>query len=73
MKIMTCREIGGPCDEGITGESFDDIAAKGYQHIADIQDDEHKKVKEHIDSASDEDKKIWMEETAPKFNSAPEA
>lgn len=72
MKRMTCGEIGGVCEEKITGVTFDEIAKKGYEHIAQAADEEHKKLKKQIDSTSDEDKKKWMEETAPKFDSAPD-
>ena len=70
MKRMTCSEIGGVCEEKITGVTFDEVAKKGYDHIAQMTDEEHKKMKEMIDSSTDEQKQKWMEETKPKFDSA---
>ena len=69
---MTCSEIGGVCEEKITGVTFDEIAQKGYNHIAQMTDEEHKKMKEMIDNSSDEQKQKWMEETTKKFEAAPE-
>jgi len=32
MKMMTCRQLGGACDEEFRASSFDDIASLSQQH-----------------------------------------
>ena len=32
MKCMTCKELGGACDQIFSGESFDQLAAQSQQH-----------------------------------------
>ena len=33
MKTMTCREMGGPCDQSFRGESADDVINQQDQHL----------------------------------------
>lgn len=35
MKTMTCRQLGGPCDVGHTGETADDVIIAQDQHVKD--------------------------------------
>jgi hypothetical protein len=32
MKSMTCKELGGACEQIFSGESFDQLAAQSQQH-----------------------------------------
>ena len=32
MKTMTCRQLGGACDEKFRAETFDEIAQRSKQH-----------------------------------------
>jgi len=44
MKTMTCRQLGGACDETFTAETFEQIAAMRQQHGMDMfekQDADH--------------------------------
>ncbi len=44
MKTMTCRQLGGACDETFTAETFEQIAAMSQQHGMDMfekQDADH--------------------------------
>jgi hypothetical protein len=36
MKTMTCRQMGGPCDTKLTGNTADDVIKAGEQHIKDM-------------------------------------
>lgn len=36
MKTMTCRQLGGACDETFTAETFEQIAALSQQHGMDM-------------------------------------
>jgi hypothetical protein len=35
MKTMTCRQLGGPCDQAFRGESADDVIKQQDQHLKD--------------------------------------
>lgn len=35
MKTMTCRQLGGPCDRALTGETADDIIKAQDKHLRD--------------------------------------
>lgn len=32
MKTMTCRQLGGACDQKFSGNTFDEIAAQSKKH-----------------------------------------
>ena len=47
MKTMTCRQLGGPCDFELRGESADDVINLQDQHLKDEVaggDDTHEKA-----------------------------
>ena len=33
MKKITCRDLGGPCDMELAGNSFREIGKKSYDHV----------------------------------------
>ena len=33
MKTMTCRQLGGPCDAELTGETADDVITQQDRHL----------------------------------------
>jgi hypothetical protein len=35
MKTMTCRQLGGPCDQAFRGESADDVIKQQDRHLKD--------------------------------------
>ena len=35
MKTMTCRQLGGPCDQAHRGDSADDVIKAQDQHLKD--------------------------------------
>ena len=36
MKTMTCKELGGPCDLELRGESADEVIKLQDQHLKDV-------------------------------------
>ena len=36
MKTMTCRQMGGPCDQAFSGEKADDVINQQDQHLKDM-------------------------------------
>lgn len=33
MKVMTCKQLGGPCDLGLRGEAADDVIKAQDRHL----------------------------------------
>jgi predicted small metal-binding protein len=61
MKKFTCREMGGPCDVVIEGETMEEVAQKGGQHVTDTKDDAHTKLAGDMEGEGSEEKKQkWM-------------
>ena len=47
MKTMTCRQMGGPCDMSISGNTADEMLKNSTKHIKEMTekgDEGHKKV-----------------------------
>ena len=44
MKTMTCKQMGGPCDAPIHGETAEEMMENGRTHIHSVDDEGHKKV-----------------------------
>ena len=36
MKTMTCRQLGGPCDLALTGETADDVIHAQDRHLREV-------------------------------------
>ena len=52
MKTMTCKQMGGPCDYPLHGNTADEVMNSGAKHIKEMVgkgDEEHKKVKMIMD------------------------
>ena len=74
MKKLTCRDLGGPCDAELTGDSFQEIGQKSYEHVMEqIKNGEeaHKAAAENMRNASAEEQKSMMAEYEKRFNDAP--
>ena len=75
MKSMTCRQMGGPCNAVIVGNTAKEMMDNGSKHIKEYMGDaEHKKV---FDMMMDMQKdpaagKKWNEEFEMRFASLPE-
>lgn len=69
MKTLTCKELGGECDEKISATSWDEMVEKMTKHVMDTHPDTAKKMEEmHA-----EDPEKWGKEMKPKFEAAPAA
>jgi hypothetical protein len=47
MKTMTCKQLGGPCDLALHGETADDVIKSQDKHLNEIVaggDEEHKQA-----------------------------
>ena len=62
MKKFTCSEMGGVCEAEITGETVEEVMQKGHEHVKGVEDDEHKKLMEDMDSKGEEGmKSSWRD------------
>ena len=74
MKKLTCRDLGGPCDMELTGDSFQEIGKKSYGHVIEQiknGDEVHKAAAGKMKNASPEEQKSMMAEYEKRFNEAP--
>ena len=60
MKKFTCREMGGPCDFVIEGNTIEEVAQKGADHVKLMSDHEHQKIAESMKSESKEEIEKWF-------------
>ncbi len=68
-KTFTCRELGGICDEKISGSTFPEIIDKGMQHM---MSDEAHKAKMMSMSEATETKEQWFERVQKEFDARQE-
>ncbi len=67
MKSMSCRELGGPCDQRLTAESWDDIVQVMTRHVMDT----HPETARAMERMHKEDPKRWGREMKPKWDAKP--
>lgn len=60
MKTLTCRDMGGPCDEAFDAETMEEVAGMGGKHIMASTDDEHEPMRKMMAEAKPEDKEKWF-------------
>jgi len=78
MKSMTCKELGGACDETFTANTFEEIAEQSKQHgmaMFQQQDADHlaamaamKELKQNPQAMQ-----AWYEEKKKAFEALPDA
>ncbi|MBP9814237.1 hypothetical protein KBC80_03520 [Candidatus Woesebacteria bacterium] len=76
MKSMTCKDMGGPCDTAIMGNTPDEIVQGGMVHLEATKDTDpaHKAAYDMMKGAetNPEAAKKWFEEFGAKFAAAPD-
>ena len=68
MKTMTCRQLGGPCDQQLTASTWDEMVQAMTRHVL----DRHPETAKAMKRMHDEDPKRWGREMKPKWDAAPE-
>ncbi|MDB5239075.1 MAG: hypothetical protein JWO00_410 [Candidatus Parcubacteria bacterium] len=68
MKTMTCRELGGTCDQKLTASSWDEIVGKMTEHVM----ENHPDVAKEMEKMHTEDPQKWGKEMRPKWEAAAE-
>ena len=71
---MTCRQMGGPCDMPIHGETADEMMNNGATHIRESNDEGHKKVLAMMEEMQKNPAsgKQWNDDFAKKFAELPQ-
>ncbi len=78
MKTMTCRQLGGACDEEFHAETFEEMAELSKKHgveMAEKVDEEHIRVMEKMKELMSDPQamKEWIEQRKNKFDALPRA
>jgi predicted small metal-binding protein len=69
MKSMTCRELGGPCDQTLTAATWDEMVKKMTRHVM----EKHPDTAKAMEQMHNQDPKKWGQEMKPKWDAKPEA
>lgn len=68
MKSMTCRELGGPCDERLTAATWKDMVKTMTRHVL----ENHPDTAKAMENMHKEDPEKWGREMKPKWDAKPE-
>lgn len=68
MKTLTCRQLGGTCDQQISAETWDEMVKKMTHHVM----ENHPDVARSMERMHNEDPQRWGREMKPKWDAAKE-
>jgi len=69
---MTCKDMGGVCEELIEGETADEMMKNGKEHVHGADDEAHKEVVKKMETITDEEMAEWKKGFEAKFDAAEE-
>lgn len=69
MKTMTCRELGGPCDEELSASTWDDMVSTMTDHVM----ENHPETANEMERMHEEDPEMWGRKMKPKWEAKPES
>lgn len=69
MKTLTCKELGGTCDQKVSAATWDDMVKAMTRHVM----EKHPNVAKQMEKMHNQDPKQWGREMKPKFDAAPES
>jgi hypothetical protein len=77
MKIMTCKQLGGACDQEFRAATFDEIAAMSKQHGMEMfqkQDAAHLRAMKDMQSLMKDSDAMtrWFESRRAEFEELPD-
>ena len=67
MKTLTCRELGGACDQKLTAETWDEMVKTMTAHVM----EKHPAVAQAMKEMHETDPRQWGREMKPKWEAAP--
>jgi predicted small metal-binding protein len=68
MKTMTCQSLGGPCEQKLSAQSWDEMVKAMTKHVM----EKHPDTAKAMEKMHNEDPKKWGRETKPKWEATPE-
>jgi predicted small metal-binding protein len=68
MKTMSCRELGGKCDQVLSADSWEAMVKAMTKHVL----EKHTDVAKEMEKMHNEDPKRWGKEMKPKWDAAPD-
>lgn len=68
MKTMTCKELGGSCDQKLSAESWDEMVSVMTKHVI----ENHPETARDMEKMHNEDPEAWGKEMKPKWDNAVE-
>ncbi len=69
MKTLTCRQLGGECDQKLTAVSWGGMVKIMTKHVM----ENHPDTAREMERMHNETPEKWGEEMKPKWDAAPEA
>ena len=68
MKTMTCKELGGKCDQKLTANSWNEMVKAMTKHVM----EKHPDVAKEMEKMHNQDPQKWGKEMKPKWDATPE-
>ncbi len=77
MKMMTCKQLGGPCDQVFKADTFDEIAQMSRKHGMEMfqkADQDHIEAMNQMKTLMSEEGAMekWMGDRRREFDALPE-
>jgi predicted small metal-binding protein len=71
MKTMTCAQLGGPCEEKISGNTADELMANGMKHL----EAAHPQMAADVKAAPKDDPKMveWSNKFKADWENTPDS
>jgi predicted small metal-binding protein len=69
MKTMTCRELGGSCDQKLSATSWNEMVKAMVNHVG----ANHPDVAKPMEAMHNRDPHAWEKDMRPKWDAAREA
>ena len=63
MKVMTCRELGGPCDYTLSASTWDEMVRTMTKHVM----ERHPDTAKEMERMHSQDPRRWGREMKPKW------
>ena len=67
MKTMTCKELGGVCNQKLSAESWEGMVKVMTEHVM----EKHPDVEKEMEKMNKEDPEKWGKQMKPKWEAAP--
>ena len=69
MKTMTCKELGGKCDQQLSAQTWDEMVQVMTKHVM----EKHPDVAADMKKMHERDPKEWSRKTRPLWDAAPQS